>query len=99
MEVGAIGSWRWPVWFFARRAIRRKVAVPIGFVPIPGSLREFPILRSSDRQIGWVAVAGLDVVAVNLAPTHDWQLPISKIVNDVILTEMVESNWHQREHV
>jgi hypothetical protein len=96
-DVTAIRHWRWPVFYSVAAAIRRKVVVVIGQVAVPPDLRAFPIMRSGDRHIGWVAFKFVDGKDVNLGPTSDWKLPISKSVGDVSLREKVESNWRPED--
>ena len=95
-DVRTIDSWRWPVWFPARSAIRRRIATEIAVVDIPAELSAFPTMRSGDRHIGWIAFNRVDGSDRSLGQTTDWELPIDKAVNDVRLREMVETNWHQR---
>ena len=92
-QAAEISEWRWPVFFPLVAAIRQGVVSPIGEVPIPRALQSFPTLRGGERRIGWVAFTEVDGVRRTLGPTSDRSLPISKIVNDTRLREMVVSGW------
>lgn len=96
-EVGSIAEWRWPVWFLARTAIRRKLATLCGIVPVPDRLAEMPTMRGGDRVIGWVALRRIDGTDKLFGPTTDRELPISQMPNVAALREMVERNWNQRD--
>ena len=97
-EVAAITEWRWPVWFLARTAIRRRLARSVGVVDIPVALRAFPKMRSGSAQMGWIAFTREDGESRSYGPTTDWELPIGMMVNHTTLQEMVERDWHQKDH-
>jgi hypothetical protein len=96
-EVDAIAEWRWPVWFLAHTAIRRKLAASIGIVSVPDNLATMPTMRGGDRVIGWVAFRRIDGTDKLLGPTTDRDLPISQMPNVAALKSMVERDWHQRD--
>jgi hypothetical protein len=78
-------------------AIRRHIVSPIGAVPIPEALQEFPTMRSGDRKIGWHAFTERGGVRKRFGPTDDRTLPIYQVVNDTMLKEMVVSDWHSED--
>lgn len=95
--VEAVDSWRWPVYFLAATAIRRKLALRVGMVPIPQRLRAFPTLRGGAQAMGWVAFTYVDGDQRLLGRTIDSTLPIYQIVNDTALREMVETGWRPED--
>lgn len=92
-EVATIDQWRWPVFFLPRQAVRRRLAHGIGVIPIPQPLREFPMLRGGGGPLPWMAVKYVDGESQTFGLTTDRSLPISWIVNDTALREMIEGNW------
>jgi hypothetical protein len=93
-DAHAIEKWRWPVFFPLGAAARRRLIQPIGLVPIPPQLRDLPVFRGGNRQMGWTSVtfddAGTEIV---IGPAADPRLPINQIVNDTALKEMLVSGW------
>lgn len=92
--VEAIEKWRWPVFFPAGAALRRKIISPIGVVETPAKLRAFPRMRGGNRQMGWREVRyntnGAEQV---LGVVNDPAMPICEVVNDTRLKEMLVSGW------
>jgi hypothetical protein len=78
--VEQIDRWRWPVFFPLGVAIRRKVVTPIGIISIPPALRSFPIMRSGNKKMGWLAFTEIEGVRKRLGPATDPSMPIYKIV-------------------
>ncbi len=95
--VGQITEWRWPILFPLASAIRQRVVAPLGQVTIPNALQPFPILRSGDRKIGWVAFTEVDGVRQNLGPTKDRSLPIYVWVDDTALKQKIVSGWRPED--
>ena len=91
-EVVAIASWRWPVFFPLGAALRRKLVDRIDRVPLPPSLITFPTLRAGGNHQPWMEYRNgmLDGLG---PPTDDRNLPISMIVNDTMLKEMLVADW------
>ena len=92
-QIQTIGRWRWPVFFSVTAALRKGLIDRVGTVEVPSDIAAFPVLRSGDRQIGWVAFTEVDGVRQRLGPTEDRSLPINQVVNDTRLKEMVVSGW------
>lgn len=92
-DVQRIGRWRWPVFFPVAAAIRRKIVTPIGMIPLPRALEQFPILRSGNRSMGWMAFTESDGVRQRLGPAKDPSIPIYRVVNDTALKEMIVTGW------
>ncbi len=95
--VSEIGAWRWPVFFPLASALRRKLVTRIGPIAVPPPLREFPVLRSGNRQMGWVAFTEVGGVRQRLGPTDDASLPIYQVVNDTALKEMIVTGWRPED--
>lgn len=91
--VEGIDRWRWPVFFPTGSAVRRKLVNPIGVIAIPTELKSFPRMRGGNRQMGWREVEYIDGVERVLGITRDALLPISQVVNDTRLKEMLVSDW------
>jgi hypothetical protein len=91
--VEAIEQWRWPLFFPTGSAIRRKLVTPIAVVDIPLGLKAFPRMRGGNRQMGWREVEYVDGAERVVGITQDASLPISQIVNDTRLKEMIVSAW------
>src|SRR4051794_15136778 len=93
-DVLELRQWRWPVFFPLGAAVRRKIVYPVGVIPVPRELRAFPALRGGTRQMGWKTVtydeSGRETVGPKAAKPS---MPISQIVNDTALKEMLVSNW------
>ena len=93
-SVATLAGWRWPVFFPLGAALRRKLVYPIGVVPIPAKLDVVPTFRAGARSLGWKSVTydddGHERV---LRRPPDQHQPISQIVNDTALKEMIVSNW------
>jgi len=63
-------------------------------VPVPGELSSMPTFRGGARSLGWKSVSYDEQGAerVLAQPVHPDQ-PISQIVNDTMLKEMIVSAW------
>jgi hypothetical protein len=96
-DVRRISDWRWPVYFLAGVAVHRGLAEAIGIVDVPRDLRKFPILRSGDAQLGWIAFTEIDGVEKHLGRTRDKSIPVFQLVNHTALRKMVESNWQSQD--
>jgi len=96
-QVQHINRWRWPVFFPLGAAIRRKIVTPIGVVPLPPALEPFPIMRSGNKSMGWMAFTEAEGVRQRLGPARDASLPIYKVVNDTRLKEMIVSGWRPED--
>lgn len=96
-DVAAIRAWRWPAFFPLGPAIRRRLAEPVGYVPIPPSLSRFPTMRSGASRIGWIAITKHDGRDVNPGPTHDRSMPVYQLVNHTSLREKVEGGWRPED--
>jgi hypothetical protein len=92
-RVRAIEAWRWPLFFPLGAALRRKVASPIGVVPVPSALQELPLMRSDDGSGGWRQVKLGPRGATFVGSTNDRSLAIYQLVNDTALKEMIASSW------
>ncbi len=92
-DVMRIHDWRWPIFFPLDAAVRRKIVIPIGVVPIPDALRPFPVMRSGSKRMGWMAFTETDGVRQRLGRTNDPRLPIFSVVNDTWLKEKVVAGW------
>jgi hypothetical protein len=91
-QVQSIRRWRWPIFFPLGAAIRRRIVTPIGVIPIPPDLVEFPVLRGG---IGgkWRTLTYIDGKEKLLGWAKDPTIPISQVVNDTALKEMLISGW------
>jgi hypothetical protein len=96
-QVEQITAWRWPVLVPLAAAIRRRIASPIGTVPLPPALEPFPTMRSGNKKAGWTAFTEVGGVRHRLGSTNDPSLPIYKVVNDTRLKEMVVSGWRPED--
>ena len=96
-QVRHIDSWRWPVLFPLPAALRRGIVVPVGLIPLPPGLEQFPVLRSGNKSMGWIAFTEADGVRRRLGPATDPSLPIYKVVNDTRLKEMIVSGWRPED--
>ena len=96
-DVLAIRRWRWPVLFPLGAAVHRRIATPIGVVPIPAGLNELPVMRSGTpypgQRTNWMAMRLTESGDVTLGGTKDKSLPVFQIVNDVALKAMLVSGW------
>lgn len=92
-DVEMIEKWRWPVFFPLGGALRRKIVTPIGIVGIPTALRSFPLMRSGNKRMGWMAFTEINGVRNRYGRTADPSLPIYKVVNDTRLKEMIVTGW------
>lgn len=96
-DVRLIDAWRWPVLFPLGAAIHRRIATPIGIVPIPHPLQAWPVVRSragkSNGSNRWMAASLSEAGTVPIGETKDRSLPIYRIVNDTRLREMIVSGW------
>ena len=72
--------------------------MPIGVVPVPDSLRPFPLMRGGNKQVPWrmVLFAGGKSERL-LGPATDPSLPIYQVVNDTRLKEMIVSDWRPKQ--
>jgi hypothetical protein len=96
-DVAKIDSWRWPIFFLAATAVRRKLAARVGMVPVPPRLRAFPMLRGGASGMGWVAFTYVDGEERIFGRTTDRSLPVNHMVNPIALREMVETNWRPED--
>jgi hypothetical protein len=96
-QVKAISEWRWPIYFPLAAAIRRKIVVPIGIIPVPPVLEGFPVMRSGNKRSGWIAFERQDGESRSLGRTTDPSLPISRVVNDTALKEKIVSGWRPED--
>lgn len=92
-EVREIDGWRWPVLFPLKAALRRRLVTAIGDVPLPAELRNFPVMRSGNKKMGWMAFAEVDGVRRRLGSAEDASIPIYQVVNDTALKEMIVTGW------
>ena len=91
-QTKTISVWRWPVFFPLGAALHRKIVDRIGRIAIPDQLLRFPRLRAGGGRQPWRAYE--DGQLDGLGPvTEDRSLPISMIVNDTLLKEMLVSDW------
>jgi hypothetical protein len=96
-DVAEIDDWRWPITFPLAAAIRRRLVIEIGEIPIPIRLARFPTLRGGDRVIGWVSFTREDGEERTLGPTQDWSLPVDMLVNIPSLRKLVRTNWRPEQ--
>lgn len=96
-DAGRLDGWRWPVFFPLAAALRRKLVTAIGVVPVPEELRLFPVLRSGNRSMGWVAFTERDGVRERLGPATDPSTPIYEVVNDTDLKQMIVTGWRPED--
>jgi hypothetical protein len=93
-DVRTLRGWRWPVFFPLGAALRRQLVHPIGVVPIPADLDSVPTFRGRARSLGWKSVTyDEDGTERVLARPVDPHQPISQVVNDTKLKEMIVSGW------
>jgi hypothetical protein len=86
-------TWQWCTYFPAAVCMRRRIVEPIGFVQIPESIRQPPLLRSGvPRLDNWVVV-DVDGAVLRKASYEDRFLCPDGIVNDTMLIENLESRW------
>jgi hypothetical protein len=95
--VEAIDRWRWPVFFPTGLALRRKLVSPIGVIEIPSGLIPIPRMRGGTRQMGWREIRFVDGSEQVVNVARDPSLPISQVVNDTRLKEMLVSGWRQEQ--
>jgi hypothetical protein len=93
----AIRQWRWPVFFPTGAAVRRGLVTPVGVVEIPQELRSIPRMRGGNRRMGWREVRFVDGSEQVVGMTSDPSLPISQVVNDTRLKEMLVSDWRPEQ--
>jgi hypothetical protein len=96
-DVEKIEDWRWPIFFPLGAAVRRRIVTSIGVVTVPAELRAFPVMRSGDKKLGWVAFTREDRAERLLGPATDPALPIYEVVNDTRLKEMLVSGWRPEQ--
>lgn len=96
-QARSISEWRWPVLFPLTAAIRRKIVTTIGVIPVPPGLARFPVMRSGNKRMGWIAFTREDGVSRRLGPATDPSLPIYKVVNDTSLKEKIVSDWRPED--
>lgn len=96
-DAARVTSWRWPLLIPLPAAIRRHTIEPIGVIPLPDDLREFPTFRGGGGKLGWMAFREVGGTDRMLGPTQDASLPIYKLVGVETLREMVETNWRPED--
>jgi len=92
-----IDAWRWPVFSPLAAAIRRRLVTPIGVIPIPSELQQFPLLRSRNGRGGWLLVKFVDGAAQPSGVATDPRIPRDIVVNDTRLKEMIVSGWRPED--
>ncbi len=78
-------------------AMRRKIVTPIGVIPIPVDLQQFPLMRSRNGRGGWTLVKFVDGSSQPGGVTTDPSLPRYSVVNDTQLKEMIVSGWRPEQ--
>lgn len=93
-DVASVAQWRWPIFFPARAAVRRKLVDTIGIVEIPAGLKQMPPMRGGGRQMGWREMSLEDGV-YQMVPggTAERSMPIASIVNLEALRQMLVEGW------
>lgn len=52
-DVQAIAKWRWPCFFVINAALRRRLVIDLGVVPVPTALATYPAIRFGVRGVPW----------------------------------------------
>lgn len=92
-QLQEIAAWRWPTCFLTAAAVRKRLVVALGEIPIPPRLAPFPLMRNGARGLGWTAVSWEGGQWRSLGAAEDPNLPINDIVNVEGLRERVVSGW------
>jgi len=92
-DAASVSAWRWPTWLPLGAMAHRKIVIPLGMVPIPEELREYPVMRSGlDHQWKRITISEDGTGQIASGVVHP-SLPINHIVNDTRLKEMLVSGW------
>jgi hypothetical protein len=92
-DAASVRAWRWPTWLPLGPMAHRKLVIPLGMVPIPEELREYPVMRSGmGHQWSRIAISE-DGTGVRASGVVDPSMPINQAVNDTRLREMLVLGW------
>jgi hypothetical protein len=103
LEGVAAASHRFYVFFPVGAAISRGLVAFVGNVPVPGSAREFPLLRQrgrveSDGQVtSWWLWDGAKKWRVGQLTPEQKRLSIAELINDTLLVARVENDWRPEQ--
>jgi hypothetical protein len=99
----AAANHRFYVFFPVGAAINRGLVTFVGNVPLPVSMREFPLLRQRGRiELGgevtsWWLWDGTKKWRVGQLTAKQKRLSIAELMNDTLLVARVENDWRPEQ--